>query len=858
MRTSTRWLVALGLTAGASWMSFACNSSQSTAPTIQATGAGGAAAAGGTSGTGATGAGAVGGASAGTILPGSPLGSACTATSSCRMGLVCGSDMKCDASMSTVQGNPCNTSIECAQGLYCSLTHTCAPVGMGQAGASCTTDGDCASGLRCDLMGFTAQCAAAGSADMGQMCMTASDCLAGLGCANGVCAIPPPGLPPALLSTWPGETCMDDPGPPKAYFRVPRGQNDGDFYRLPFPNDIRTKNGHPDLTNHPTPGSGLLGFDPVQRYIDAIQQQQGFGTFPTVYLRFSAPMSIDALRATGAVKYVDISPGAPKGNELGYSFLAEYGRGAYICANWLGVRPAASNVLQPGHTYALYVMKSVVTMTQQPFAQDSDFTAMVASSAPSDPTLAAAYQAYAPFRAYLTANSVDPASVLSAAVFTTSPVTDPIQRIATAVSAAAPPATSGWIKCGGGQPDPCPDTTGDRACPSTPDPSFDELHALVTLPIFQQGTAPYLNPSDGGGIPAGPLTPATTQQVCMALTVPKGAPMPASGWPVVVYAHGTGGDYRSHINEGGAGWLSSADSGNGIVNFAVLGIDQVQTGPRRNGSTQSTETLFFNYANPAAALGNPLQGAADQLSLAKLATSFSLSASQSPTGAAISFDPKKVVFWGHSQGATEGGIGVPYTSLYQAAVVSGEGGGLVEALIHKTQPQNVAAAVPYVLQDPDPSMPAQLYALDFHPVLSLLQMYIDPADPVNHAANMAATPPMGVTPKHVFQPFGLNDTESPPQTEAIYALAGQLAQVYPDSSVMTPDPDLPSPTMPMAPAQISGNLTVGMQMITAAVRQYAPNGYDGHFVVFKNADATKDMTRFLAQVAQGKVPQVGP
>src|SRR5205085_6096777 len=117
------------------------------------------------------------------------------------------------------------------------------------------------------------------------------------------------------------------------------------------------------------------------------------------------------------------------------------------------------------------------------------------------------------------------------------------------------------------------------------------------------------------------------EDVCMAVTVPKGT-MPANGWPVVVYAHGTGGSFRSHINEGIAKSLAQAG-------IAVIGIDQVQHGPRRNGSMKSPNDLFFNFTNPGAARGNPLQGAADQLSLVKLARDLDLAAGSSPTSAAI-------------------------------------------------------------------------------------------------------------------------------------------------------------------------------------------------------------------------------
>ena len=98
--------------------------------------------------------------------------------------------------------------------------------------------------------------------------------------------------------------------------------------------------------------------------------------------------------------------------------------------------------------------------------------------------------------------------------------------------------------------------------------------------------------------------------------------MPAGGWPLVVYAHGTGGSFRSHVPEGVAANLAGATSIRGVTTpMAVLGIDQVETGTRRGASTESPDNLFYNFANPAAARGNPIRAAADQASLLRLAKS---------------------------------------------------------------------------------------------------------------------------------------------------------------------------------------------------------------------------------------------
>ena len=240
-----------------------------------------------------------------------------------------------------------------------------------------------------------------------------------------------------------------------------------------------------------------------------------------------------------------------------------------------------------------------------------------------------------------------------------------------------------------------------------------------------------------------------------------------------MYAHGTGGSFRSHVTEGVAGRLASVDDGNGgHVNMAVLGIDQVETGPRRGASTDSPDNLFYNFANPGAARGNPLQGAADQLSLFAFVAGLDLAAAQSPTTAEIKFGP--VAFWGHSQGATEGGIALPYATGIKGAVLSGEGASLIDALLNKKNPVNIAAAVPVAPGEPGPT-----WASTTRCSRCSRTTITDLVDPLNHAEALVTSPIAAANQKHIFQPYGQGDTYAPPATEQVFALAAGLGQAAP-------------------------------------------------------------------------------
>jgi hypothetical protein len=278
--------------------------------------------------------------------------------------------------------------------------------------------------------------------------------------------------------------------------------------------------------------------------------------------------------------------------------------------------------------------------------------------------------------------------------------------------------------------------------------------------------------------------------------------------------------------------------------FAVLGIDQVVHGPRRGSSTQSPDLLFFNVMNPAAARGNPMQGAADQLSLARFASTLDVSASETG-GDDILLDPAKVFFFGHSQGSTEGSLALPFSDIYKAAVLSGNGASLMDALLTKTKPQDITALVPALLSDPSVE---QVGAT--HPVLNLLQQWIDPADPLNYALPLTRKPIGSHPPKHAFQTFGMDDSYSPPVTMQTYALSGIIPQVGDViEDLFLPEEDEPA----------SGNVSVSGTDFTLGLKQYAPpDDSDGHFVVFDVAEANADMVRFFETAASDTgVPQIG-
>jgi hypothetical protein len=799
-------------------------------------------------------------------LPTGPgVGATCNPSTTCRSGLACDpTSSTCQPAGTTAQGSPCVIGDECTSGI-CAPGGVCGAPGTGVAGGACAGDADCGKGLRCGFDGtdLTPRCLTEGEGDIGQMCAAWRDCRQGLVCTSTRCeplVIPPgttlpSGLPPFLpdptTPAWAGETCPAPltSSPITAVFELPSNPDttETDFYRLPFPNDAaRDATGHVDYSKHPHFVVPEVGVDVLASYLTALDAEP-FGAYATVYFRFNGQFdfstidpSVPAGGGDPILSVVDVTPGASTfGNRRGLSDFVTNGRNKYICDNFVAVRPNRGDPYRAG-TYAVILKSGVKATDGTPVQQDADFTAMIGPAAPSDPTKATAYAAYKPLRDLMTMKGWAPSDLVVATVFTVGdPQTTAAKLKASVAAAPTKPSFGAWVQCGPGVASPCPQSTGDRNCTTT-SPDYIELQSLVQLPIFQRGTEPYSASPDGAIDTTGAtLTPVTTEQVCASLTIPKNAKAPAAGFPIAIYAHGTGGSFRTHTLDGSAKNLSSVTVGSGAtattMGFAMLGIDQVEHGTRRGSSMASPNDLFFNFTNAQAARYNPIQGAADQHSLV-LAVQSLASIPASVTGTAIKLDPKTLVYWGHSQGATEGAIFLAYDTTVKGAVLSGEGGGLIDALTTKTNPVDIKDGLWIALGEDTAA------AVDtWHPALSLLQSWEDPADPVHFARNdaLATATALLAFPRSVFQPWGSNDTYTPWEVQAGYFLASPEAWVGPEVDrgglSTTDDPSV---------ASASGNLTSNGTKITVITRQYAPDStYDGHFVAFDNATASSDVAR---------------
>lgn len=419
----------------------------------------------------------------------------------CRSGLVCDDDV-CQLSGASEAGDRCIASGECESGLVC-VGQVCVTAGEGGVGDACTTDQSCESGLRCALVGFGARCALEGSGDLGAECTNSTDCLGGLACMAGECTPTPADVPSFGVPNFERVACEEpSSGNVRAYFEVPGAEDalEWDFFRLPFPNDLYLVNGSPDLGDFPTPGSALLGIDPVRIYLDEIEaHHNGWGTEPKVIFRFSGPIdhtsfTSDEAKREGRVRFVDVTMGIDEDErdpDAGWSVYYTTGRSNTVCHNWFGVSRPLGAPLRAGHTYAVLLTTGGRDINGKSIRRSDNLTALLGASEPDDPVLADAYAAYLPLRNYLQSDdgnasgrlNLDASQVLNASVITVHDHQQTMRELAQAVQDEPLPVASDWVLCDEGVESPCPDAEGDRACGAgTAD--YDEYHALVSLSVF--------------------------------------------------------------------------------------------------------------------------------------------------------------------------------------------------------------------------------------------------------------------------------------------------------------------------------------------------------------------------------------
>jgi hypothetical protein len=627
-------------------------------------------------------------------------------------------------------------------------------------------------------------------------------------------------------------TALHDLHQPSAVVTQPTAAED--FYRLPFPNPMHLKaDGKLDLTTYPHGVAGGV----VETYLNTFEASiEGAATQGGLFFRFdgaidpaSLPADPNASVQAGATAYVvDVTPGSPtygKQTPVFAHFVPD--RYDYIGPNWLCLLPVPGFPLREKTTYVAILTDGIhCAQGTQPtdakcragssIKRDEDFDAVMKGLS-SDAAIARTASPYKPLTDWLQTQAGLAAHVMNATVFTTLDATSIMPRLRTAVLATPAPTLVGLTYAG------------------EDSPSVDDLYTgMYVTPNFQVGSAPYMTSGgqivlDSSGAPQ--LNRMETLRV--AMTIPKGATMPQAGWPVVLYAHGTGGDWQSFVNDGSgreAAKITDAQN-NVIARMAMVSIDLVNNGARVPFGT-NVDLAFVNVNNIVAASASLKQGGADYFQLLRLVEGIDI-ASAPTTGAPIKFDVSHIYYKGHSEGSSVGPLFLAAEPKVRAAILSGAGAGLIQGMLGKHKPIDIPTVLAGFLNDPIDQ---------YHPLFTLMQNYLEDSDPGNYAVRFFREPPTGQAPKSIYMSIGITDNYTPFQTAQALLLAGGMQPVMPSIEEL---PLLPVGGVHWVAAPQMGNVAGGAATAVALEYNQAP-GSDGHFVVFDIPAAIAQSSRFLA------------
>jgi hypothetical protein len=616
----------------------------------------------------------------------------------------------------------------------------------------------------------------------------------------------------------------------------------------PMPSDFRRDgDGAPVLAGMYNPTANRL----IDEYIGASAGLfDGFSPMATGYMRFSAaldpaslPQTPDAMLSSDAsVQLIDIDPASPGYGErrlLWLSFRAPGGH--YVLPNTLRFKPAYGFPLRHSTRYALVVTTDVLAadgIAVQPSAELRQTLGLEAATGPR----AAHADAMASAVDELASAGLSADRIAHLAVFTTGDPTAETIAVREHLLANVPAPTflpaAGWGVF---------QESGYVEYRSEYGPS----------PNYQKGTAPYKIYGDGGSfnIVGGSPEVVDTFNLRFSLTVPDSpsCPMPTAGYPIVLYAHGTTGSWRSHISY--AGTLAAKC-------IASMGVDQILHGarPAAPSDPEEVKLLFFNFQNVDAARTNGRQSAIDEVQRARLFTESNavIPASDSHTGEDIRFDADKLLFLGHSQGGLNGPLYLAIDDSSRGGVLSGSGAVIEVALLEKTEPPpNIAKIVKTVFL----GLTTEEYEeLDlFHPALWMAQTMVDAIDPINYAHLTIREPRDGFAPKSVLitegvGPDGTGDLSSPNKGIRAQAIAMGLPLQLP-ALFHYEQLDYGAESVEIPAAGLSGNLADG-QASGVLAQWTPPPEEDGHFVIFDVDAARAQVAEFLFRLSEDRVGSV--
>ncbi len=614
-----------------------------------------------------------------------------------------------------------------------------------------------------------------------------------------------------------------------------------DWHAMPFPTDFRKVSGKLQLAGFPPNRKGEI-LPLLEKYITLAETRlDGFSIAPTIFVAFDKPLDpeqMPSLQETYTsddfLFLVDISPDSPEyGRRIPLQWkLRGAERGQVEAANLVAIQPTWGVSLRPGTTYGFVMRRRIRDVDNKILARPPALATILDQEFDGKGTLDAAHQkmadSFAPLFAAMKKGDVkvNPKAIAALTVFTTAEPIKEIQAMAawTRKNTTRKPAY-GWKKWEAKD-------------------NFKLVRGKYAGPNFQAGEVPYM--TEGGGFvfddKGNPVIQRTEDALRVAIAVPGStAQMVGGKLPVVIYSHGTGGDYDSFRHQKVIDML--CESG-----LAVIGIEQPLHGTRGGDpplSDMLVDQASFNFLNPESGRTTFRQGVLDNVFLIEMLRDgmLDIPAASSPSGDTVRFDANRMLFFGHSQGGIVGALLTTVEPYIRAFVLSGAGGGLSLTAMLRKDPLDFEKVISGALNLDEGEL------TEFHPALAIIQMLVDITDPLaygRHAFEREAKH----SPPHILLTEGLKDTATPAATAEALAASMQMAIRYPAAHKNAAMNAIG--TMEIAPP-FRNNLEVNGSKVTSVLVQYAQGD---HFIVFKKNGGRALAHSFLFRVATEGVPLI--
>jgi hypothetical protein len=559
------------------------------------------------------------------------------------------------------------------------------------------------------------------------------------------------------------------------------------FYNFPYPSDLRLdKDHHPDLSGFPV-FTKFYGF--FKRLQTISSDRLYFPTTAAGYFKFDQPLAdqdpdkLIPADPDASILLIDVDRESPERGKL-FPVVASTPDPDpfYVPPHLLAVAPYPGIVLKPNRQYAYVIRRGIKDANGKAIQPTIAFQQLRNGEIPQGliQRKYLAYLLYKPLWETLDQLDINRNSVVTATVFTTGDVVAEMASLSDKVLSQYNREIKN-LKY----------TLDTRIS----DLGYCKFVADIRLPQFQKGTPPFLFYEKRAGLfefdANGRLIQKDEDTIPLVITLPK-TPMPKTGYPLMMYYHGSGGLSSQVVDRGPVidakqGRLPGRGPADVVARYGYASIGAaLPVNPERIPVVVSDffgNRPYLNPTNPSAYRDTFRQGVLEQRLIIEALDRLmippeALENCEGPTlpdgVRAFRIDTSSTVALGQSQGAQYAAMMGAVEPKIKTVIPTGSGG--FWALLFATFTnqkggdfEKIAQVLGRVLKKED--------RIDhLYPPLRLLQSSWEAAEPMVYMPRMAKRPLPGQPVRSIYQPVGKGDKAFPEVVFDAVALATGVQQ----------------------------------------------------------------------------------